>query len=371
MSVAYTPGLRITPYTTIRKTRRLPLKGEVLVKQGDRVEPDTPVARTFLPGIVHVLKASEILGVDSEVLPRYLSKKEGDKVARDEVIGFASSFFGLSKRELRSPINGTIESISTLTGNISIREEPQPLLLPAYIQGEVVEILPEEGAIIETKGAFLQGIFGVGGERWGPLKVVASSPQQVLEAKDIREDLRGHIIVGGGISREALEKAVEVGVIGVIVGSVSDILLSQLLGYDIGVAITGQEDIPLTLICMEGFGDLPLSQRTFQLLREFDSHLASINGATQIRAGVVRPEIIIPHSKEYPSLREGTSDRLEVGTKVRVIREPFFGEIGRVSALPPKLRILETGSKARVAEVVLESGERVIVPRANLEIISE
>ncbi len=369
MSQAYTPGLTITPYTVIRKTRRLPLKGEVLVRIGERVEPATPVARAFLPGEVHIVKAGEILGVAGEDLGRYLLKREGEKVERDETIASATSFFGLSRRVVRSPVKGTIENISPLTGNVSIREEPKPILLCAYVEGEVVEVLPNEGVVVEAKGAFLQGIFGVGGERWGKLLVAVNSPDE--EIREVKEEARDCILVGGRIGSEALKRAVEVGVKGVVVGGIYDEVLSDFLGYDIGVAITGQENIPLTLIIMEGFGDLPLARRTFQLLKRFDGFSASINGATQIRAGVVRPEIIIPHKEEIPSYKERFPERLVLGTRVRIIREPYFGSLGEVVALPSELRVLETGARARVAEVLLEGGERVVVPRANLEIILE
>jgi len=367
MSQAYTPGLAITPYAVLRRTRRLPLKGEVLVKLGERVEPSTPVARAFLPGAVHIVKAGEILGVGGGDLEKYIARNEGDKVERDEIIATATSFFGLSKRSVRSPITGTIESISPLTGNISIREEPRPVHLNAYLEGEVVEVLPGEGVVVEAKGAFLQGIFGVGGERWGKLKVVVNSPDELIS--DVKEDLRDCLIVGGSIEREGLRRAIEAGVKGVVVGGIYDEVLRDFLGYDIGVAITGQENIPLTIIIMDGFGELPLSPRTFALLKRFDGFPASLNGATQIRAGVVRPEIIIPHKEEMPSSEGKLTNQLVVGTRVRVIREPYFGILGEVIALPSEPQILETGAKARVAEVLLEGGERVAVPRANLEII--
>lgn len=367
MSQAYTPGLTITPYTVIRKERRLPLKGEVLVGVGERVVPSTAVARTFLPGAVHIVKAGEILGVAGEDLERYLLKREGEEVEKDETIASATSFFGLSKRIVRSPVKGTIESISPITGNVSIREEPKPLYLNAYVEGEVIKVLPEEGVVVETKGAFLQGIFGVGGEKWGKLVVEVDSPNQMI--KDLREGMKDCILVGGSIEGEELKRALEVGVKGVVVGGIRDDVLRDLLGYDIGVAITGQENIALTLIIMEGFGNLPLSQRTFQLLKRFNGFFCSINGATQIRAGVMRPEIIIPHKEEIPSLKEEFTSRLVVGTRVRVIREPYFGCLGEVVSLPPEPQILETGARARVAEVLLEGGEKVVVPRANLEII--
>ena len=60
---------------------------------------------------------------------------------------------------------------------------------------------------------------------------------------------------------------------------------------------------------------------------------------------------------------------MNVGSPLRVIRHPYFGKIGSVVSLPSALTLLESGSKARVVEIELEDGSKVIVPRANVELI--
>jgi transcription antitermination factor NusG len=101
--------------------------------------------------------------------------------------------------------------------------------------------------------------------------------------------------------------------------------------------------------------------------------MASINGATQIRAGVIRPEIIIPLDGEY-KIEEKSAELfgMDKGTEVRVIRAPYFGMLGEVTELPHELQRLESGSLARVAKVRLyESKKEVLLPRANLEMIEK
>jgi hypothetical protein len=147
----------------------------------------------------------------------------------------------------------------------------------------------------------------------------------------------------------------------------------RFLGYDIGVAITGHEAIPLTLILTEGFGTLAMADRTFRLLRSLEGRIASINGATQIRAGVIRPEVIVPHGSDSPGPAEetdaGAFDLVE-GAPIRIIREPYFGELATVSALPPELQEIPTGAHVRVLRARLAGGEEVTVPRANVEILA-
>ena len=97
-----------------------------------------------------------------------------------------------------------------------------------------------------------------------------------------------------------------------------------------------------------------------------------MNGATQIRAGVMRPEIIISltaDEKAHEVEPEHPAGLLEIGRPVRIIRDPYFGLIGAVSGLPAELQVLDSGSKARVLEVTFNSGESVTIPRANVELI--
>ena len=374
----YTPGLKRKAATTVRKIRRLPIPGEVLVKAKDKVEADTIVARTFIPGAVQVVSIAGPLGIDFWETSKYVLKKVGEEVKKDEPVAMVREFFGLIKRFAYAPCSGTVEIVSDVTGQMLIRESPVPLEIDAYIPGEAVEIMPKEGAAIETPAAFIQGIFGVGGERKGELMIVAKSPEETLTDKQLGSECKGKIIVGGArITHEALQRAIQLGVKGIVVGGISDHDLTEFLGFKIGVAITGQEDIPLTLIITEGFGDMSMSGRTFSLLKDFDNKPVSINGATQIRAGVLRPEIIIPRSgvcKEELSCFEDTvflEKGLLPGTQVRIIREPYFGALGVVSELPVQLQTIETESDVRVLEVELTDGRKVVVPRANVEIIEE
>jgi len=373
---AYTPGLKVKKTMIVTKVRKLPVSGSVLVNLGDSVDFDTVIAQTEVPGKPTVIKASLLLSIEPEELSGYLEKYEGDPVEKDEVIGKYIAFWGLIKRFVRSPIKGSIESISTSTGQIIVREQPKAIEVKAYIPGKVIEILPEEGAVIETNAAFIQAIFGVGGERHGELKILVVSPGVPLTADLLHPEHRGKILVGGSrITVEALQKAMEVGVTGLVAGSIRDVDLMDTLGYEIGVAITGQETISLTVLITEGFGEMTMSTRTFNLLKALEGREAAINGATQIRAGVMRPEIIIPRDIseiEADSESAELSGGMQSGTPVRIIREPYFGALGTVTQLPVELQQVETESHVRVVEVELEdSGERVIVPRANVEIIEE
>lgn len=372
MATAYTPGLTVSRSVLVRKTRRLPLPGEVLVDVGAKVEPQDVLARAELPGIMRTVRAAELLGQEPHDLPQYLLVKEGDQVEKGDVLCRSTSFFGLFKNECRAPVSGRVEMINPVSGNIGIREAPSPVEVTAYIRGTVTEILPCEGAVVETRGALIQGIFGVGGERCGRIRVVAAGPDRDVTPDDIPDDVAGCVVVGGaGASLDAIRAAAEKGAVGFVVGGVVDEDLIGYLGHDIGVAITGQEPVPATLILTEGFGSLRMADRTWELFTELEGETASINGATQIRAGVIRPEVIVPRDTAAGDATTPGRGMLEVGSTIRIIREPNFGMLGEVVELPAQLQTVPSGATVRVLIARLSDGRVVTVPRANVELIEK
>ena len=377
MAHAYTPGLKVTEGMTIEKERRLPLEGEVLVEAGATVKAEDVVAKADLPGNVQLLNVANLLSVPPNEIAEYMLKPVGEPVSKDEIIATTKGLFGLFKSQARSPIDGTIEAVSDVTGQVILREPPIPVEVKAYTDGMVTETVPTEGVTVETYGTYIQGIFGVGGETVGDLVIVAKSSSDELTAEQILSEHRDSILVGGSlVTTDAIQKAIQHGVRGIIAGGIDDADLRELLGYELGVAITGSEEIGITLVITEGFGRVAMAEQTFALLKARQWMKTSINGATQIRAGVVRPEIVIPlASEDAGSVSDAEDDAaggiLEVGSSVRIIREPYFGQLGRVTELPVELQNLETEARVRVLRIELENGEQTTLPRANVETIEE
>lgn len=371
MGHAYTPGLLVTDRLVVTKRRILPLKGEVVVKLGALVMPDTVVAKTDLPGSVEPVNVANLLGVPPEDVPHCMLKREGETVAAGEVIAQSKSFFGLFKSEARAKSGGKIESVSQVTGQVLLRGQPVPVEVHAYVRGEVVEIFEREGVAVRTLGTFVQGIFGIGGETHGQVKIAVSGPTDVLDEAQIKPEHKDCIIVGGSlVTAAALKKAIALKVKGIVVGGFDDKDLRDFLGRDLGVAITGSEDLGVTLVVTEGFGQINMADRTFQLLRSCEGREASVNGATQIRAGVIRPEVVIPLPEGAGQVDAGLQEEihgLTIGSPIRVIRDPHFGSLGKVSALPHELKKLESESMARILEVEFANGSRATIPRANVE----
>lgn len=378
MAAIFTPGLKVQDHTILQKDRRLPMRGEVAVKVGDTVRSDQVIARTELPGKVYPVNVANQLGVDPGQLVPYMLKKVGDRVEEGEIIARTPGFFGFFKAESKAIVTGTIESISIVTGQVIYQAMPVPVEVDAYINGTVVEVHEGEGCVVQAAATLVQGIFGLGGEVQAPLAMLATHPDQLIEESDIGPQHRGQILIGGSfVTIGALRRAVEHGVAGLVTGGFDYDEIKELLGYEVGVAITGGEKLGLSLIVTEGFGRIPMAPATFALLQKRAGRRASINGATQIRAGVIRPEVVVTYDDEAVPTEKVTPPEpkgLSIGDTVRGIRTPWFGRIGTVVSLPVEPVVLETESKARVMEVEFRDGadgqpERAMLPRSNVETI--
>ena len=364
MSKSYTPGLKILESTKIIKERKLPLKGTISFKIGDVVRNDDIVASTFLPGNVHMVNISNQLNIEPETIKDYLVATIDQEVEKDSIIAENKGFFGLFKTQVKAPLKGKISNISKTTGQIMISEPDIPIEIDAYLDGEIIDVVKDEGVVIQCQGSLVQGIIGVGGEKKG--EIVLDDSNDV----DIKEKI---VVIKGSIDKSLYEAYSKRGAIGIIAGGFDYQSLSEILGYKLGVAITGTEKIPTTLIITEGFGDVEMSEKTYEILQNHQGNRASINGATQIRAGVIRPEVVVVLDKKVNNNDNFNEDDLIIkeGSKVRVIRQPYFGQIGLIKSLPSDPVEIESETRARVAEIEFENNERKLVPRANLEIILE
>lgn len=370
MSGLFAPNLQVRREAVVRRVRELPVPGEILVREGATVTSDQIVARAELPGELMVLRVAEQLGIEPAEVMRGVQVKPGQRVSEGECLCEHAGIFGLFRSRFFAPAAGTIDFITERTGHIGLRLPSRLLEVRAWLAGEVVRVEAGKAATIESRGAFIQGIFGVGGERSGRIHLLPVGPETVLTPAVMTGDLAGRILVGGTAPEaEAIRAAAALGAVGLVTGAIDDRALAAYLGYDLGIALTGDENIPLTLIITEGFGRIGMSPRILEILGEFAGCHASITGATQVRAGALRPEILIPHGGVETGEITGGPASFSVGGRVRLIRVPYFGQVGTITALPHEARMIDTGAHARVLTARLEDGREVTVPRANVELL--
>jgi hypothetical protein len=305
MATAFTPGLQVKAQTTIRKVRELPTAGDVLVKVGESVRGHQEIARARQPGELRILKVAEALGIEPIEVMAGLKTEVGKTISEGTIVCEHTGLFGLFRSSYKSPVAGVVEFITERTGHIGVRLPEIGIALDAYIDGVVTDIKGSKSITIESNAAFIQGIFGVGGERRGKITNLKVPPTKILTPAEIPASAKDAILVGGTRPQlAALRRAADAGAAGLVVGSIDDEALAGFLGYDLGIALTGDEEIPFTIIVTEGFGELAISPRIVDLLQSLEGETASINGATQVRAGALQP----PSSKP-PKAVQGADSR--------------------------------------------------------------
>ena len=144
---------------------------------------------------------------------------EGARVSKGDVLARTKGIFGKFRQEYKSDAAGTIESISAVTGQVILRGAPLPVQVRAYLKGRVVDIVPNEGCAIEADVTFVQGIFGVGGETFGPIRMVCKTHDQEFAEDLVTPALKDCVAVGGArVTAQAIERARKIGVAAIVSG---------------------------------------------------------------------------------------------------------------------------------------------------------
>jgi hypothetical protein len=370
----------VVPNAMARIERRLPHPGEVLVRQGSRVEPEDVVARALTPEPAQIINVARALGIPPGQVYRAMTREVHNKVNAGQVLARSSRFLG---RSCVAPVGGLIADLDHETGYVTIAPDPVEYTLQATVRGIVMEIMPYEGVVIETPAAQVYGAFGVGEERSGVLRLLAINPDDVVRPEQI--DARSAyaiLICGASISAAALRRAVAEQVRGVIVGGIDERELREFLGWQgpqswqVGPQSQAWPDprhsaAPgLTIIVTEGFGARPMSQPIFELLSAQDRQEALIEGQTRLRRPLRRPRVVIPLTSRGTVGVEAQRPQLRAGARVRLLNHTHLGQVGQVRTLPAAPRVVGSGARVAAVEVVTSEGEPIWLPRSCVEVLS-
>jgi hypothetical protein len=360
-----------------RVVRRLPYPGKVLARKGSRVDAGDTVAQAFVPAQPHVVNLARALALPPARVERALRREVGNKVNAGEVLARSGA------RVCVAPVGGQIAGVDTETGYVTIAPDPELHELKAAVAGFVMDVQPYEGVTIETLALQVFGVFGLGLERSGVLRLLITDPAEVISADQIDARSRYSVIIGGaGITGSALRRAVEQEVHGVIVGGIEEHELRAFLGWQgqggwrargDGATLGPVADPGLTLIVTEGFGTRPMSAPAFEMLASRDGHEVLVEGRTSLRRPLVRPRVVVPIGRAADVQLDAPRPLLRVGASVRLLDDAHLGLVGRVRALPPGPQRVASGALVAAVEVELLHAEpsRLLVPRTAVEVIAE
>jgi hypothetical protein len=396
MSLYYPiPQPTIAANILLRRERRLPVPGEVVVKAGQRVEPSDVVAHSTLASEPVKVDIASDLDLSPAATAKRVLVGVGQQVEQGSLLAQKG---GLGSRASRSPATGTFSGYDATTGIGLITTPAEPVTLHAHIKGIVTDLVPYYGAVIETPATLIRGVFGVGGEQHGVLKVLVPAEDEPVTTDMIDARVTYAIITGGSdVTAVALRRMIELGARGFITGSIRSSELVSFLGYTgtddwrLGASTTGSNgwDFPprgmnshpnvrghssvppdFVLIITEGFGSVPMSPRTFEAIASHDGQELAIDGTTRLRGGLARPEIIIPLARTASvKWLEESGPKLEVGTNVRLLSPAYLGQAAQVVGLPNGPRAAQSGVVSPVADVQFPGGQRIRVPLVDLEVV--
>ena len=347
------PVNHIIGLTSIVRERLLPVSGNVLARIGQKVTPMDVIAETRWAREHVLLDVARLLRVSPNAADRLVKCKVDDRLAASTEIAVGK---GLFPRSVRTPRDGRVVAVGG--GQVLMEVGEAKLELRAGIPGTVIEVIANRGAVIQTAGALVQGVWGNGRIDSGLLVNVSETPDSMLTVGKLDISLRGSIILAGMVKdAETLDAAADLPVRGLILSSIFPSLLQK------------AREMRYPIMVTDGFGAMPMNSAAYKLLSTNIKREVTVNAETFDRYSGTKPEVIIPLpvSSDPPVPRE--VETFAVGLQIRMRRPPFMGMIGSIVSIKPGLSVLPSGLRAPVAEVKLENNETVVAPLVNLEVV--
>ncbi len=342
----------VNSHISIQRKRLLPTAGTIVTGVGQKVTPNQTVARTNQNTQFEILPLSDLLKISPTEVESSLTVELGSRISQGMVILEKKVRVG---RDLiyESPYDGELFGINN--GRVIIKQAGDIFELRAQLPGRVVKTLSNLGIILETFGALIQSAWSTPEDAHGPLKVLAHTPDGFIFPEQLTSDLAGQIIAVGHVDQPAiLEKATDLGIQAVIVGTMPASIFANALTCGIPVMVTNGAGV-------HGFSDA-----AFQVLKDTDGMTASLFPAGPESS---RPEIIIPREKKTTNEPLSPTQPLAVGHRVRLLRRPYTNQMAEIVYIYKRAQLTTIGSRAHGASVRLESSQVVFVPFANMEAI--
>lgn len=364
-SGALVPVVRCEKRTRVRIERALPMSAEVLVQEGERVQATQVIARATddIARRVYIVDVAGALDLPGRDVSSSMVKQRGEYVRAGELLAVRRSALPFAYRACRSPVDGRLRMVWYGWAVIETDGDTKGGAgeIAALLDGYVVAVVPGSHVTIEAEAACIEGVGGIAGEAYGVLQIVCPPSAAPLMPEHLPEDATGAIVVVDGlISRPALERAMALGVRGVVAA---------------GIPAVTSEVAALPVMATEGYGVQRMAPERLQRFRELEGCYATLIVPAQHTPPWARrrPVVIVPRMSEtHP---EGDSEErlswgrpLCPGDRVRVVRAPLAGHWGIVSVAPEDRQVAMPSGVITVGAKVRFSADVVArLPYLNLE----
>ncbi len=346
------PVTHILALTRIRRFRTLPARGRIIARSGQKVNATDVIAECGQQSQHVLVDVRNSLRLNrKDPLENVMERRVNEKVMEGDILAQKG---GLFKRVVRTPVSGEIIHIGA--GRVMIEAPADAIQLQAGYTGEVTEIIPEQGVVIESTGVLVQGVWGNGRLDQGMLLLLAQSPEDILTRERLDVSMRSAIVLAGHCEQpDALVVGDELPLRGLILGSAT------------AEVIAAAEKVKYPVLILEGIGHIPIDSAAYKVLTTNKERAVCLNAAAWNTLSGERPELFIP----LPASAEIPSDAVsfKTGQTVRVVAAPYSGQIGQIMKILPGFTRLPSGLRAESASVRLENGVHVTVPLSNMEVL--
>lgn len=354
MSGTYLPPVKhVSPLNAIRRERKLPVPGTVMVRVNEKVQAADVLAEAEVRPRHVFIDVARALGVPPREVTRHMACERGDRVEGGDIL---AGPVGLPRRMVRAPADGRVVEISQ--GRVLFQQSGRMVSLQAGFPGTVISTDGVRTVVLETTGALVQASWGNGREDFGVMRMIGETAAERLQTDKLDVNLRGAVLIAGICQHPGpLQQAHELAVHGIILGSASSDLIPLM------------RRMPFPILVLEGFGEVPINPTSFNMLSTNIGREVCLNAKNTRAYESQCPEVIIPLPATTDVDLPDDVFPLKPGIRVRLLRAPYFGESGIVREILDRAVQFPSGILARSVKVELSSGGTVTVPMANLEVI--
>lgn len=355
----YYPDQRaVNPLTVIKRQVRLPDEavGVVRIGEGKRVDVRDVIANGVIPTGYVIIDAADFFNLKNpDDLIELMFVKRNDLVEEKTPLAGKNPKRG---KRLFSPIKGVIANV--IDGRIIMQHVPKLIDLEAGVRGRISSVQQGRGVEIEAVGSQIQGVWGnnktlISTLRMEPEGGLDKATGDVLESRY----MGAVVVTRTPLTADGFQIMNNLNFSGVIAPSMDSSLIDRAMNTDQAIMLT------------EGFGVARMNQATYNLLVEFEGQGVTLDAHTPGRWEAHYPELIInrrPKENERPG-RPNPMLTLRQNMSVRISRDPYVGQTGRILEIPKSPVLLENGLRVPAAQVELVTGETITVPFEDIEVL--
>ena len=329
----------------IYKQVRLPRPGTVLVRTGQEVKVGDVLAEAVMPEEFQVFDIVNQLRIQPGCLDQHLKRLNGETVSRGDVIAQKP---GLITRIFRASQDGKI--VSLREGRVTLAMGERKLQVTAPVAGTVVELISAFGAVIGLTGTLIQAVWSNGLNANGSftrLKFDFNDPQQRGSLPELKDKI---VFSGAIITLERFRLLLAKKPAAIILPSLMPVLVNE------------AQNCTIAVVSLNGFGDQEVDPVSLELLEKMQDQETFL-----LSDGLGQPaELVLPGGAGQSSALFDEEIKLEVGSLVRLLGEPYSGSTGRVVELPERADRFTSGLTAKYAVVERQDGALISVPVPNI-----